>query len=180
MLRFAPEVAEIANDVIAKVERHHRLALCRIEYVFIDKAPRSKGRLVLGRARRMGGLAAFIAGRTTPEAFTDPVPLFVIEISHNTWERLTDPQRRALVDHELCHCLCELDDDGEPVLSTKGHDFEEFREIIERHGMWNSGTTELGSIIAEQLAFAIDSVTTFVEGLGHVDTDTGEIAGDEQ
>ena len=162
MFLFAPEVEEIGLKLIETVERHRPLQRALIEYVFIDKAPVSKGRIVLGRARRMSGLAAFLLrGARTGERFEPPFPFFVIEISHNTWIGLDDAQRRALVDHELCHCVLEETEDGE-VLSIRGHDFEEFAEIIQRHGLWSSASNRGAKAMAEQLALAIDDITDYV------------------
>lgn len=167
MYRHAPEVHEIAAGLIESVPEHKDLDGCRIEYVFIDKAPKSKGRAVWGRARKLGGLPAFIAaGHPVDELFVVPRAMFVIEISWNIWLYLDEGQRVALVDHELCHCVAVLDEDDELVLSTRPHDFEEFRGVIDRHGLWNSSSTALGATIADQLVLAIDSVTEFVGNLG--------------
>lgn len=166
MYRHAPEVHTIAAELIEMVPEHADLDGCRIEYVFIDKAPKSKGRFVWGRARRIGGLPAFIAGaHPIDELFVAPRPFFVVEISWNIWLYLDGDQRKALVDHELCHCRAELNDDDELVLSMRPHDFEEFRGVIDRNGLWNSGSTQLGATIADQLVLAIDSVTDFTDNL---------------
>lgn len=71
---------------------------------------------------------------------------FIILLSHAFWY---DPmvnalQRRALLDHELCHAAVKLDDRGEPVEDERGrvvyrtrkHDLEEFTEIGARYGCW--------------------------------------------
>lgn len=178
--RRAPEVAKIAEELIGSVTEHEQLTYARIEYLFIDKAPKSRGRLVLGRARRVSGLGSVLANLTKYDAefCQDPTPLFVIEIAEDTWQRLDDAGRKALVDHELCHCRVDLDEDlDEHVLSTRAHDLEEFAGIIRRHGLWYSAAEEMGSAVMEQLALAIDSVETFVNGLA-VDPDTGEFKDD--
>lgn len=181
MLRRAPEVAKIADEIIRKVPRHKNLAEARIEYVFRDEAPRLRGRVVLGRARKIGGLNAFLLDPTVNDKdFVKPGPLFVIEISHDTWGDLNLEQRKALVDHELCHCTVDIDDDGNPELSMRGHDFEEFAEIIERHGLWSTSDKKIGAAVAEQLVLAIESVTDFVEGLGtNAEPDDGAGKGGE-
>lgn len=176
MWRKAPDVRAIAEDLIASVPEHEALIYARMEYLFIDKAPKSRGRLVLGRARRVGGLNSVLANLTKyeSEVCQDPIPFFVIEISEDTWRGLDDAGRRALVDHELCHCRIELDEAlDDYVLSTRPHDLEEFAGIIRRHGLWYSAAEEMGSAVMEQLALAIDSVETFVNGLA-VDPNTGE------
>ena len=72
---------------------------------------------------------------------------FVILLLESFWTSLgvTDEQRDALLDHELCHATVKLDRrTGDPVIDARGrtvyrlrkHDIEEFACIAERHGMW--------------------------------------------
>lgn len=71
---------------------------------------------------------------------------FVIVLNREFWQEklVEDNQRRALLDHELCHGALKFDADGEPVedererkvYRTKKHDVEEFTAIIERHGCY--------------------------------------------
>lgn len=176
--RLAPEVATIAKELIDAVSEHEPLTNVRIEYLFLDKAPKSKGRLIWGRARRVGGLGSVLANLNhyAEQHCQDPMPLFVVEISEDIWQGLNAERRTALVDHELMHCRVELNDDlDEYVLSTRPHDFEEFASIIRRHGMWTTSSEGMGAAVMEQLALAIDSVDTFVAGLGKIDPETGEI-----
>lgn len=151
---LAPEVREIANVLI---EKHHtHLEGRRIEYLFRDKAPSSGGRMVLGRARIKRGLDAYLArpGQLTvlgeggeimsasleADRPIDPAPFFVMEISLDTWGKdvdgvrwgLSDEQRVALVDHELCHF--SINEEGEPKL--RSHTVEEFADVVKRHGLW--------------------------------------------
>lgn len=168
MSKYRPAAAAsaIAAELIKSVPAHADLADVRIEYVFIDKAPVSRGRLVLGRARKVSGLAAFLATPSRSEVSVEPSPLFVIEISEDMWVDMDDARRRALVDHELTHCRVDFDTDT-PKLSIRGHDFEEFAAIIRRHGLWSSASQSIGAAVAEQLALAIDDVVSYVEDLGN-------------
>src|SRR5438067_2592834 len=71
---------------------------------------------------------------------------FIILLRESFWidPLVTDAQRRALLDHELCHAAVKLDEHGEPVEDERGrvvyrvrkHDIEEFTEIVERHGTY--------------------------------------------
>lgn len=162
----APQVADIANDLIDNVDDHKPLKDVTIEYVWRDKAPKSKGRLVLAKARKVTGLSAFLTNSSLglPDIEAND-SFFVVEVAADTWQRLTDEQRRALIDHELCHLQVDEDGDGRPVLSMRGHDLEEFAAIVERHGLWASDLATFGSAVAEQLALAVDEVSTFLEGL---------------
>ncbi len=71
---------------------------------------------------------------------------FVVLLNAEWWQdgRVVDAQRRALLDHELCHATVKLDKDGEPARDAKDrviyrlrkHDIEEFSEIVARHGCY--------------------------------------------
>lgn len=158
LYRLAPEVRAIAEDLIASTEDHKLLERCTIIYLFRDKAPISKGRTVLGRARRIGGLNAFLSGYQPDDQLIAPTPYFVIEISWNTWVDLTPAGQRALVDHELCHLGVDPDTDE---LFMRGHDLEEFTAIVRRHGLWQADVSAVARAMAEQLALAIDEITDF-------------------
>lgn len=162
----APEVMAIAAGLIETIERHHNLGLVRVDCLFVDTAPMSKGRPILGRARKLTGLPAFLTGSSHPrfegERFRQPDPYFIIEISHDYWiSQLNDAQKRALVDHELCHCKVEIDQLTHEIksLGIVGHDVEEFACVVERHGLWEAGLTTLGQVMSEQLTLAIDHIT---------------------
>lgn len=169
MLRPAPEVQAIAWDLMKTVPVHAPLAAVRIEYVFMQKNPVKNNRIVLGRVRKVGGLAAYFADDSFLEAdrFLPAVPFFVMEIAEPTWLELDDKKRRALVDHELCHCV--VDDevvDAPPKLSTRGHDLEEFIGIVNRHGLWSAGLELFTGAVAKQLTLAIDELEGFANGDG--------------
>ena len=142
----APDVETIAKDIIATVEDHADLAQAEIRYIFRDKAPRSRGRAVLGRARKITGLNRWLI-----QGDEDDLPLFVIEISQDTWEDLTDEGRRALVDHELSHLVVTTDDDGALVGGLRGHDLEEFVGVVERHGLWKADVAAMGTAAAAKV-----------------------------
>lgn len=71
---------------------------------------------------------------------------FVILLNQNFWldPLVTDTQRRAVLDHELCHAAVKLGDDGTPAIDEWGrvtyrlrkHDLEEFSAIAARYGCW--------------------------------------------
>lgn len=142
---WASDVETIAKDIIATVEEHEDLGRARILYVFRDKATGSRGRLVLGKARKVTGLNRFLIDDETD------LPLFVLEIARNTWDDLDEKARRALVDHELSHLVVEDDDDGNPVGRLRGHDLEEFIGVVDRHGLWKADVAALGTAAAAKM-----------------------------
>lgn len=170
----APDVAEIAHQLITRVTQHQELVNTHIEFVFIKEAPKSKGRKILGRARKVAGLNAWMsnpeqADRPATQWFTEPWPFFVIEISHDTWQELDDSQRIALVDHELSHCSYGIDDDGVVTLSIRHHDVEEFIGVISRNGLWKQDVQQLGVVASEQLSLALDRIPAQAAAAGSDD-----------
>jgi len=177
--RWAPEVAQIGEELIRTVDDHQALAHAHIYWLFMDTVPMSNGRFVLGRARKVTGWAAFLSqGPVECESYETPVPFFAMEIAEQPWRQLRPHQKRALVDHELCHMRVSLEGDA-PVLKVRGHDFEEFTAVIKRHGLWSTASQEGAMAMADQLAASIDEITSFVDHVGGppagVDPDTGEI-----
>lgn len=140
----APEVAEIAEGLIAKYHQHLIDYSVRIRFIFVDKTPNSQGKEVWGTCRKISGLNAYLEGEN-PEGD----PFFVITISKDIWDILPPDKKLALVDHELCHAWAEvkqqkeeaesdsdLETDNPVKLSVKPHDLEEFSCIVRRHGFW--------------------------------------------
>jgi hypothetical protein len=103
--------------------------------------PDVDGRVTIGKCKKASDLDRELA------AFD-----FVILLSRGFWrdERVTDAQRAALLDHELCHAARKYDDRGEPVEDERGrpvfrvrkHDIEEFTAIVSRHGCYKADIEE--------------------------------------
>lgn len=125
----APEVREIAQELIE--EHHSRLANTRIAFAFTDKAGKKNGKTVLGKASIESGKSVWFAAGAPAQYVGGK--FFLIAIPHLEWTLLDEDQRRALVDHELCH-LGRDPETGEPMLLP--HDIEEFGEVVQRHGLW--------------------------------------------
>jgi hypothetical protein len=99
---------------------------------------------------------------TAFERFSTSHILFVF-IDERAWKVYSEPQRRALVDHELCHFTrqktmeynpetqkqepkwCDADDPDN--WGIRDHDVEEFSEIISRHGLWETGIERFASAV---------------------------------
>jgi len=120
------DVTTIARTIL---DDHHP-DLADVEIAFLMRSPTAKrnGREVWGSASRANAKQRALSGKNIE---------FVIEFSSDVWEGLSIFQKRALIDHELCHCVCSVDDEGEVTYSMRGHDLEEFDDIVQRHGEWN-------------------------------------------
>jgi len=97
--------------------------------------PDVDGRVTLGKCRKASDLDRELVALD-----------FVIILRKEFFEdpTVTADQRRALLDHELCHCALTYGADGEPLEDERGrkvyrirrHDIEEFAAIGERYGCW--------------------------------------------
>jgi len=76
---------------------------------------------------------------------------FVILLNEEAWPRLNEKQKRALIDHELCHAAITMDADGNPKFNdrdrlccrVKKHDIDEFKCIVERHGLYTQDLEDI-------------------------------------
>lgn len=140
----APELMELATPIIEK--HHEHLVGCPIRFVWRSPARKmGKKHVALGTAEVISGrFAWFVMNEEEKELAAnfglESPRMFWIEISADDWQDLTEPQRLALIDHELCHCGVEwTEDDPEPELHLIRHDVEEFEAILRRHGAWEVG-----------------------------------------
>lgn len=119
------------------VKAHHiDLRYARISLAWcLSWKPDVDGRVTLGKCKKASDLDREMADAD-----------FVILLRQDFWSdpRVTDLQRRALLDHELCHAAMKFDGNGDPVEDERGrrvyrtrkHDLEEFAAIAERYGCW--------------------------------------------
>lgn len=122
-------VIELVESTLKRYHEH--LEDARIGVLFRDEAPQSGGHATLGMAKKV-----------SPDAQAAGLAYdFILWFAEDTWMQLTTEQRTALVDHELMHCEYVLRD-GEWKAKIRPHDFEEFNEIIARHGLWWPGAQE--------------------------------------
>lgn len=151
--RTAPEVKEVAESLIEEVEDLEYLTGEPLVYVMMSEAPKKSGRIVLGRAKKVSGLAAFLAARPRPEAFKDPAPpdLLVVEVSEFWWRSMPPAGQRGLVDHLLNHFDYDADTGVFRVLAPE---FGEFPGVLERHGFWRPDTKlrDFAASMSEQLS----------------------------
>jgi len=111
--------------------------------------PDADGRLLLGRCVRASDLQRELIDYD-----------FVIVLNKEIWD---DPEfgrtkKLALLDHEMCHAARAVDDDGEkkidtkgrPVWRSRGHDIEEFHEIVMRHGIWRRDLEKFAQALVDR------------------------------
>lgn len=116
---------------------HEHLVDARIALAWCTSwRPDVDGRVTLGKCKKASDLDRELSAHD-----------FVILLRKSWWQDLTTTpaQRAALLDHELCHASVRCDErTGDPVLDERGrkvyrtrkHDWEEFTDVIARHGIY--------------------------------------------
>jgi len=130
----AEEVERTASLLIPKYHKTLGNANVRIAYFFRSDVPKRGGKFVFGSTKKIMGLNAALA--------ESDEPFFCIVIAHPVWEVLPFKHRDALVDHELCHCGVEIDEQGNVNLTLRNHDVQEFSDIVHRYGAWSPDVQE--------------------------------------
>lgn len=144
---------ELVND------HHEEIREARIALAWNTSwKPDVDGRVTLGKCKKASDLDRELAPYD-----------FVIILRREFWEHgaTTDEQRRALLDHELCHAARKYDSGGEPVYDERGnpvfrirkHDIEEFTEVIQRHGIYKRDLERFAAALfrSKQRALPLES-----------------------
>lgn len=129
-----PELYSLMRELVA--EHHDELRDARIAIAWRHGwKPDADGRMTLGQLKKASDLDRQL------HSFD-----LIVLLNFEVWESVnfTPAQQRALFDHELCHGALQLDAEDEPKTTPDGrlqyrirkHDMEEFRQIVDRHGMW--------------------------------------------
>jgi hypothetical protein len=138
--RLIPTRHRLYGWLLELLEAHHQEVLdARFALAWhTGWKPDDDGRLTLGMCQKASDLSREIHDAAAYD--------FVILLNQNFYddELVTDTQRRAVLDHELCHASVKLDGHGDPVIDERGriqyrirkHDLEEFSTIAQRYGCW--------------------------------------------
>lgn len=117
---------QIGGEVIPKF--HTDIASAKVCYLFRSKAGKNGSKVTLATASKVSGRLKALVGYD-----------FIVEVAYDEWQNLNDMQRHALIDHELCHCGGEEDEQtGDMKWFLAPHDLEEFTDIVKRYGLWKS------------------------------------------
>ena len=130
----AETIEELAKELIA--EFHSHLVNANIAYLWKNKKITKSGRTVIATAEKCSPKVKALCDYD-----------FIIVVSAPAYNDLTDKQRRAVIDHELEHCLVDDNDAGEKVTKIVAHDVEEFGSIILRHGLYKEDLVRMGRIV---------------------------------
>jgi predicted metallopeptidase len=149
----AKDVEAIVEQLVPEHHDHLERPDVTIRCVFRDTVAKSRGRMVLGKARKISGPNAHLVGLVRRDDLgDDPADFFVIEVPAEPWQHMSEAQRVALVDHELSHFYVALPEDPEEPrkLVMVSHDLEEFHAVVARHGLWRPDLKALAKVIAQR------------------------------
>lgn len=135
---LAERVEEIARELIPKYHPH--LVNADIRYLYVNKDIKRKGKTVIGYMEKVSKKVSAISDGAE----------FVMVISYESFQNLTEKQRVAIVDHELTHAMVDDTDSGEKKLIIIPHDVEEFFCVIERNNLYMSDLKTLGRVITNK------------------------------
>lgn len=135
----------IARELIQAYHGH--LVEARIAYLWREGKWASKGVTTLGKAYKLSGHNEYLSEKD-----------FVVVLNHDVWKGMSPDQRRALVDHELTHCGCAEDSEGNRTWCISLHDLEEFVQIVRRHGLWHPEGPRFKQAIREYEQLPLDLV----------------------
>lgn len=134
----------LAEEVRQKWHEHLHDAV--MSYLLTKKPMNRGGKAIAGKAKLSKGLIYFYSKSD-----------FIIIVSAEFWDRADVSQRRALLDHELKHCAFEEDEkSGEVTWLLRGHDIEEFTDVVDRHGLWHDGLKTFGQAVGRQLELGLE------------------------
>lgn len=150
----------IARRLVAECEEFLHLRVGEAAILFIMRAdPEVKAqRQILGYMAlpRFQGSLGKVA-RWLLAKVCDGLPDFIMVLDNTWWVQASPTQREALVFHELLHAAHATDkegeprftDDGKPIWDIRGHDIEEFNEVVRRYGAWSPDVSAFIKALAE-------------------------------
>jgi hypothetical protein len=155
-IREALDAQKLAQPLITAHHTHLRDA--RILFLFTTQKRRKCDRVRLGSAAKLSALQRYLSSAASSDVPSVQAGFdFLILIDNEEWGFMSPEHREALVDHELAHCwryVKETKRGTQERWGLRGHDVEEFTEIIARHGLWRRDVRELVEVGATQLTLA--------------------------
>lgn len=132
---------------------HQHLHAAEFEFLWTNADYKTKGRTVLGTAEIPKAGNKWSAQRSLFQLvqWFGNVPDFLITIHAKYFESAGNPERCALIEHELFHCGQREDAfgvpmfsklTGQPIWGMRGHDVEEFTGVVRRYGAQAAGVSE--------------------------------------
>jgi hypothetical protein len=140
-----PSIYATMDRIRQRHHRHIRKAKIGLAWKKSIKPDRD-GHILLGKCRKASDLQRELSDYD-----------FIILLNKEVWEheKFGHKRQKALLDHELCHAAQAYDKHGKRMKNDRGkyvfrmrkHNIEEFREIVERHGLYKDDLVEFAKSI---------------------------------
>jgi len=130
----APEVEEIAKEIIDTLPLIEGINGAKIKYLFVHK----KHSEYAGKIQKPGGVWRFLSDYD-----------YVVLVHKASWDSFNERQRKALIYHELLHITYKTDKNGKKHWKIRKHDIEEFMDVIREFGAWSPELNRLKEILGE-------------------------------
>lgn len=119
------EYAELAAKIIEEEDSLTDIANSKATIIYLgsDNPKTSKGKAVCGECEKVQDKNKW----AIPADYT-------ITVFEPNCVGFTEEQMRILLFHELLHIKIDFEEDGSEKYSTRPHDYEDFKEIIDRFG----------------------------------------------
>lgn len=136
-------------------EDHTHLISASIGFLWTTCKNVTKGRRVLGMAEIFNARSnKWVKGRQEQQlrSWFTGIPDFIITIDAHFWRTASNPERFALIEHELYHCGQAHDEfgaprfsneTGKPIFTIRAHDVEEFVGVVQRYGAEATGIKDI-------------------------------------
>lgn len=128
MWKADDDTTKLMSDIV--IEFHPDLVefIEQIALIFREKAAKRGGQVVLGKASKASPLFGVLG---------DVDYKFIIELPADEWEGLTAKQKRACLDHHLCGCRADHDEEtGETKFYIAPYEIAFYYDEYDRHGDW--------------------------------------------
>lgn len=131
----AEQAEEIAKVLMSPdgIGTHLQLRHRKIGF-FYRSSLKDRGQPALGKGSKCGSKLRELSGYE-----------FIVQINHEPYRHLPPHRKIRTIDHELCHLT--LDEDENP--DSRGHDIEEFTEIVRRWGLRDDKQVEFGETLKQ-------------------------------
>jgi hypothetical protein len=140
---LAEEEVDMAKDsLIGKYHTHLAEISQDIAIVFKDKASEKLGKKIPGQTKKANKLVNLLAKREL---------VFVIELANDVWQDLSDQERMALLDRQLCFCAAIEKEDGTKKWAIALPDACYFKAEVQRHGFWYTSGDRAEDVIVNKV-----------------------------
>lgn len=122
---LSPEWADIAYEVIQNEKSLVDIRNSHAIFSFLtsEQGKKAKGKKVCAECEKV------------PDKYKWSIPAdFTITVFLPNVEGFSEEQKRILMFHELLHVGIAFNEDGSETYSVVPHDYEDFKEIIDRYG----------------------------------------------